>query len=155
MIYGIGTDIAAIARMSEVHTRYGGRLAQRILSPEEWGEYAEARDKDVFLAKRFAAKEAFSKAAGTGMRAPVMLTAISVVHDPLGRPGLAFSPELAAWMRTQGMGRVHLSISDEREHALAFVLVEHSSQSPGRPKIDLAPAGGGSGQRTEPGAQRK
>ncbi|PIV87701.1 MAG: holo-ACP synthase [Hydrogenophilales bacterium CG17_big_fil_post_rev_8_21_14_2_50_63_12] len=124
MIYGIGTDIAGIRRMGEVHARYGGKLAQRLLSPEEWGEYAEARNKDVFLSKRFAAKEAFSKAVGTGMRAPVMLTAISVVHDPLGRPGLAFSPELAAWMRERGLGRVHLSISDERDHVVAFVLVE-------------------------------
>ncbi|MDO9226776.1 MAG: holo-ACP synthase [Pseudomonadota bacterium] len=125
MIFGIGTDIAGIKRMSEVHARYGGKLAQRMLSPEEWGEYAEARDKDVFLSKRFAAKEAFSKAVGTGMRAPVMLTAISVTHDALGRPSLAFSPELAAWMRAQGMGRVHLSISDEREYVVAYVVVEN------------------------------
>lgn len=124
MIYGIGTDIADIDRMREVHARYGGKLAQRMLAPEEWGEYAEARDKDAFLAKRFAAKEAFAKAAGTGMRAPVTLTAISVAHDGLGRPELAFAPELAAWMRTRGMGRAHLSISDERHHVVAFVLLE-------------------------------
>lgn len=124
MIYGIGTDIAGIRRMSEVHARYGGKLAQRMLSPEEWGEYAEARDKDVFLTKRFAAKEAFSKAVGTGMRAPVMLTALSVVHDQLGRPGFAYSPELAAWMRERRLGRVHLSISDERDYVVAHVVVE-------------------------------
>ncbi|MDD5390360.1 MAG: holo-ACP synthase [Gallionellaceae bacterium] len=124
MIYGIGTDIAGIRRMSEVHARYGGKLAQRMLSPEEWGEYAEARDKDVFLTKRFAAKEAFSKAVGTGMRAPVMLTALSVVHDKLGRPGFSFSPELATWMRERRMGRVHLSISDERDYVVAYVVVE-------------------------------
>lgn len=124
MIYGIGTDIAGIDRMRDVHSRYGGKLAQRMLSPEEWGEYAEARDKDVFLTKRFAAKEAFSKAVGTGMRAPVLLTAISVTHDKLGRPALAFASELSAWMRALGMGRVHLSISDEREHVVAFVVVE-------------------------------
>jgi holo-[acyl-carrier protein] synthase len=124
MIHGIGTDIAGIHRMSEVHARYGGRLAQRMLAPEEWGEYAEARDKDVFLTKRFAAKEAFSKAVGTGMRSPVMLTAISVVHDKLGRPGFAFTPELTAWMRVHNLGRVHLSISDERDYVVAFVIVE-------------------------------
>ena len=124
MIYGIGTDIAGLQRMSEVHARYRGKLAQRILSPEEWGEYAETRAKAVFLAKRFAAKEAFAKAVGTGMRAPVTLTAISVVHDKLGRPGFSFSPELASWMRERDMGRVHLSISDEREYVVAFVLVE-------------------------------
>ena len=124
MIYGIGTDIAGIQRMRDVHARYGGKLAQRVLSPEEWGDYAEARDKAVFLTKRFAAKEAFAKAVGTGMRTPVTLTAISVVHDQLGRPGFAFSPELAAWKRGLGMGRVHLSLSDERDHVVAFVVVE-------------------------------
>ena len=124
MIYGIGTDIAGIRRMAEVHARYGGRLAQRMLAPEELGEYAEARDKDGFLAKRFAAKEAFAKAVGTGMRAPVMLTAIRVVHDALGRPGLDFSAELELWMRERGLGRVHLSLSDERDYVVAFALVE-------------------------------
>lgn len=124
MIFGIGTDIANIARMRELHGRYGGKLAQRLLSPEEWGEYAQAKERTVFLSKRFAAKEAFAKAAGTGMRAPVILTAISVTHDQLGRPDLAFTPELSAWMRARGMGRVHLSLSDEREHVIAFVVVE-------------------------------
>jgi holo-[acyl-carrier protein] synthase len=124
MIFGIGTDIAGIHRMGEVHARYGSKLAQRMLAPDEWGDYAQARDKNVFLAKRFAAKEAFAKAVGTGMRFPVMLTAISVIHDNLGRPGLSYSPELAAWMRVQGMGRVHLTISDERDYAVAFVVVE-------------------------------
>jgi holo-[acyl-carrier protein] synthase len=124
MIYGIGTDIAGIHRMGEVHARYGSKLAQRMLAPEEWGDYAEARDKNVFLTKRFAAKEAFAKAVGTGMRFPVMLTAISVVHDKLGRPDLSFSPELAAWLKTRGVGRVHLTISDERDYAVAFVVLE-------------------------------
>ncbi len=124
MIFGIGTDIAGIQRMREVHGRYGGKLAQRILSPEEWGDYAQARDKDVFLTKRFAAKEAFSKAVGSGMRAPVTLTAISITHDERGRPGLAFTPELTAWMKARGMGRAHLSLSDERDYVVAFVMVE-------------------------------
>ena len=124
MIYGIGTDIAGIRRMGEVHARYGGKLARRMLAPEELGEYAAARDKAVFLAKRFAAKEAFSKAVGTGMRAPVMLTSVGVVHDALGRPGFAFAAELADWMRERGLGRVHLSLSDERDYVVAFVLVE-------------------------------
>ena len=124
MIFGIGTDIAGIHRMSRVHARYGGKLAQRMLAPDEWGEYAEARNKDAFLAKRFAAKEAFSKAVGTGMRAPVTLNSISVIHDKLGRPGFAFAPELAVWMQARGVGKVHLSLSDERDYVVAFALVE-------------------------------
>ncbi len=124
MIYGIGTDIVAIPRMDEIHTRFGGKLAQRILSPEESGEYAQARDKDRFLAKRFAAKEAFAKAAGTGMRGPVAFAAISVMHDPAGRPGFAYAPELAGWLKDQGIGPAHLSLSDEQDYAVAFVLLE-------------------------------
>ena len=124
MIHGIGTDIVGIVRMGEIHARHGARLAQRLLAPDEWGEYAQARDKNAFLTKRFAAKEAFSKAVGTGMRVPVMFTAISVTHDSQGRPGFAFSPELAAWMRVRGMGQTHLSLSDERDYVVAFVVVE-------------------------------
>lgn len=124
MIHGIGTDIAGIRRMHDVHDKYGGKLAQRVLAPEEWGDYAQARDKDAFLAKRFAAKEALGKALGTGVRFPVMLTSISVIHDKLGRPGFSFAPELAAWIKSRGIGAVHLSLSDEMDYVVAFVLAE-------------------------------
>lgn len=124
MIYGIGTDIAGIQRMRDALSRTGDGLARRMLSPDEWKEYAEARDKGAFLAKRFAAKEAFSKAVGTGMRGPVSLSAITVVHDPLGRPAFTFNPELAYWLKDRRLGRVHLSLSDEREYVVAFVVVE-------------------------------
>jgi holo-[acyl-carrier protein] synthase len=124
MIHGIGTDIVGIRRIGEIHVRYGGKLAQRLLAPEEWGEYADVRHKDAFLAKRFAAKEALSKALGCGMRAPVTFSAIIVTHDPLGRPGFAFSPELSAWLRAHEIGHVHLSLSDERDYAVAFVVAE-------------------------------
>jgi holo-[acyl-carrier protein] synthase len=124
MILGIGTDIIAVQRMDDIHARHGGRLAARLLAPEEHGEYARARDKDRFLAKRFAAKEALGKALGTGIRAPVSLSAITVVHDDLGRPGFAYSSELADWMRTRGAGRAHLSLSDEQDYVVAFVVVE-------------------------------
>ena len=126
MIHGIGTDIVSIRRMDELQARFGGKLAQRVLAPEELGEYAEARNKDSFLAKRFAAKEAFAKAVGTGMRSPVHFGVISISHDSLGRPGLAFAPELNDWMRQQGIGTAHLSLSDERDYAVAFVILERS-----------------------------
>ena len=126
MIHGIGTDIVSIRRMDELHSRFGGKLAERVLAPEEWGEYAEAKNKDNFLAKRFAAKEAFAKAAGTGMRSPVHFGAISISHDPLGRPGLTCTPELSDWMVKQGIGAAHLSLSDERDYAVAFVVLEKS-----------------------------
>lgn len=124
MIYGIGTDIVAVKRMDELHIRYGGKLAERLLAPDEWGDYAEATDKEHFLAKRFAAKEAFAKAVGTGMRSPVSFTTISVVHDREGKPGFAYSPELGGWLRSRGIASAHLSLSDEQEYVVAFVVTE-------------------------------
>jgi holo-[acyl-carrier protein] synthase len=129
MIYGIGTDIVAVNRMNDLHSRYGGKLAERILAPEEWGDYAEATNNEHFMAKRFAAKEAFSKAVGTGMRSPVSFTAIIVVHDKQGKPGFIFSPELAAWLKTCGIKATHLSLSDEQEYVVAFVVAERKESS--------------------------
>jgi holo-[acyl-carrier protein] synthase len=80
-------------------------------------------DPARFLAKRFAAKEALGKALGTGIRAPVLLPAIEVVHDDLGKPGFAFHGELTKFLREKAFV-CHLSISDEKGQALAFVIVE-------------------------------
>jgi holo-[acyl-carrier protein] synthase len=124
MIYGIGTDLVAVARMSDLHARFGERLAQRILAEAEGNAYAQAGDKARFLAKRFAAKEALSKALGTGLRAPVSLSNISVDHDDHGRPEFSFSPDLQAWLEQQRILATHLSISDEHTHAVAFVIAE-------------------------------
>jgi len=124
MIYGIGTDIVAVKRMDDLHTRYGGKLAERLLAPEEWGDYAEAANKEHFLAKRFAAKEAFAKSVGTGMRTPVSFTTISVVHDARGKPGFIFSPELSGWLNAHGVNSTHLSLSDEQDYVVAFVVAE-------------------------------
>ena len=127
MIFGIGTDIVAIARLRSLHARFGSRLAERMLAPAEMPAFALAPDKGRFLAKRFAAKEAFAKAAGTGMRAPVHLSAVGVGHDRLGRPELFFSAELQEWLARRSVAGAHLSISDEQEHALAFVILEKAA----------------------------
>ena len=124
MIFGIGTDILAVRRMADMHARHGDRLARRLLASEELGDYERAPSKARFLAKRFAAKEALGKAMGTGIRAPLTLTAVGVVHDALGRPDFSCSPELAAWLKARGAGAVHLSLSDERDTVVAFVIVE-------------------------------
>jgi holo-[acyl-carrier protein] synthase len=124
MIYGIGTDLVAVARMTELHARFGTRLAERILAGAELADYAGARDKDRLLAKRFAAKEALAKALGTGLRAPVSLTNIIVEHDDHGRPGFSFAPDLQAWLSARRIATTHLSISDEQGHAVAFVIAE-------------------------------
>ncbi|TCJ18148.1 holo-ACP synthase [Parasulfuritortus cantonensis] len=124
MILGIGVDLVLVARMRDLHARHGERLARRILAAAELPEYDAAGDRDRFLAKRFAAKEAFAKALGTGLRAPVSLTAIRIGHDPLGRPDYGCSPELDAWLAARRIRRVHLSISDEKEHVVAFAVAE-------------------------------
>jgi holo-[acyl-carrier protein] synthase len=124
MIHGVGTDIVAVARMRDLYSRYGSRLAARILSLEERLELDIASDPPRFLAKRFAAKEALAKSLGTGLRAPVSLANIGVAHDALGRPEFHFSPELRSWLSERGVLRTHLSISDEQTTAVAFVIAE-------------------------------
>lgn len=123
MIYGIGTDLVAIARMAELWQRHGDRARRRLLAPVEIAPCQASSDPARFLAKRFAAKEAFGKALGTGIRAPATLTAIAVGHDELGKPRFELAPELAALLADRGL-TAHLSISDERDHALAFVVIE-------------------------------
>ena len=75
------------------------------------------------LAKRFAAKEALGKALGTGVREPILLPAIAVIHDALGKPAFEYSPVLAAYLAAKGL-TAHLSLSDESDSALAFVILE-------------------------------
>jgi holo-[acyl-carrier protein] synthase len=124
MIHGIGVDLVLVERVRAMHARFGERLARRILAGTEMADYAGHHDRDRFLAKRFAAKEAFAKAVGTGLRAPVTLTGIRIGHDALGRPDFSYGPELGAWLQARGIGQVHLSISDEREHVIAFAVAE-------------------------------
>ena len=99
MIYGIGTDIVAVPRIAALHQRYGDALARRILTAQEWATYAAHAQPARFLAKRFAAKEAFAKAVGTGIREPVSLRFIGVAHDGLGKPVFACAPGLAGGAR--------------------------------------------------------
>lgn len=123
MIAGIGTDLAAIARLRDFWQRHGERALEKLLAPGERDACRASNDPGRFLAKRFAAKEALGKALGTGIRAPVLLPAIAVTHDALGKPAFGFGPELAEWIAARGWV-CHLSLSDETEHALAFVIVE-------------------------------
>jgi holo-[acyl-carrier protein] synthase len=123
MIYGIGTDIVAVARLAAMFERHGTEAAAKLLSPLEMDDFTRAADKGRFLAKRFAAKEAFGKALGTGVRAPATLPAIAVGHDEVGKPLLRFSDALADLMRERGLA-AHLTISDESDYAVAFVVLE-------------------------------
>lgn len=124
MIFGIGTDITALARIESLHQRYGERFARRILSETEMAEFFKHAHPARLLMKRFAAKEALAKALGTGLRHPVSMTQMSVTHDELGKPGFAFSLQLLDYIEQFGVMRHHLSISDERDMAVAFVILE-------------------------------
>lgn len=123
MIHGVGTDIVAVARAGHLFSRHGERCLEKLLAPEERDACRSSADPGRFLAKRFAAKEALGKAVGTGVRAPLLLPAVAVEHDGLGRPGFRYGPELDAWMTARRL-KAHLSLSDERDYAVAFVVVE-------------------------------
>jgi holo-[acyl-carrier protein] synthase len=125
MIYGIGTDIVEVARIEASITQFGDDLAKRILAQSEFASYIESQIKPRFLAKRFAAKEAFSKALGTGLRAPATFQNIAVSHDDLGKPMLLLAPELQLFLNSKNIIKTHISISDEKNLATAFVVLEN------------------------------
>ena len=124
MIYGIGTDIVEVARIEDSLKRFGEAFAQRILTEREWLSFEQSSTKPRFLAKRFAAKEAFAKALGTGLRAPATFQNIGVAHDDLGKPVLDITEELQSFLDQKGITQMHLSISDEKALAAAFVVLE-------------------------------
>lgn len=123
MIVGIGTDLVEVARMSALWRRHGARALSHLLAEEERAECLASGDPARFLARRFAAKEALAKALGTGLRAPVLLSAMAVSHDELGKPLFRFAAPLATLV-DQRARAVHLSLSDERAYVLAFVVLE-------------------------------
>lgn len=124
MIFGIGTDIVEYARVAALWARYGERFAAHILSASELPELEGQVDPARFLAKRFAAKEAFAKAVGSGMRHPITLRRIGVAHDGLGKPVLQFDETLRTCLAQLGINGYHVSISDERDFIVAFVVLE-------------------------------
>jgi holo-[acyl-carrier protein] synthase len=124
LIAGIGVDMVEIARVEKGLAAHGENFARRILAESEWAGFHAAPVPAAFLAKRFAAKEAFGKALGTGVRAPRHCRAMWVEHDALGRPGFGFDVALAQWLEARGVARHHLSLTDERDAAIAFVVLE-------------------------------
>ncbi len=130
MIYGIGTDIIRIARIEAALARNGERFAQKILGPEELEKYRQ-RSAQVavrYVATRFAAKEAFSKAIGMGMRMPMTWRAVQILNAPSGKPQAVASGALKDYMTLHGL-HAQVSITDEAEYAVAFVLVEKNDES--------------------------
>lgn len=124
MIYGIGIDVVEPQRVARLLERYGERFAHRVLTERERPGYVKTVNRVLFVANRFAAKEAFSKAMGTGFRYPVTLQCISIVQDRRGKPGFEFHPRLQQLVESEGITGHYVTISDEKSLACACVVLE-------------------------------
>jgi holo-[acyl-carrier protein] synthase len=124
MIYGVGNDIVEIGRIERALERFGERFARRVLCEPELKRFRAHRKPAAYLAKRFAAKEAFTKALGTGIRAPANWHGVWVKNLPSGKPVLEYSAALQSLLKTRGVTSAHLSLSDEKEMAFATVILE-------------------------------
>ena len=134
MIYGIGTDVCDIRRITAAYARRGERFAEKVLGPHEIEVFRtrlakfESRGM-AYLATRFAAKEAFSKAIGLGLRLPMTWRDCEIVKAASGQPQVHLHGALATWFAARGL-LAHVSVSDESETAMAFVVVERSTIAP-------------------------
>ena len=137
MIIGIGTDVCDIRRIAATMERRGDRFAERVLGPAELQVFHARRERTParglrFVATRFSAKEAFSKAIGLGIRSPMTWRGCEILNEPSGRPYIRLSGELKDWF--EGRGWVaHVSVTDETDYAASFVVVE--TRSPPSPPL--------------------
>ncbi len=123
MIVGIGTDIVSIPRIEAAWQRSGERFARRVLTAKEHAVFQHRKFSIAYLATRFAAKEAASKALGTGI-GKVSFQDIEVSNLVSGAPELTFYGAALALQHEKGITRLHISLSDEKEYAQAFVILE-------------------------------
>ena len=127
-IAGVGIDLLRVERIEQALARRGDRFAQKILGPEEFAKFAARRSRDPrrgvrFLATRFAAKEAFSKAVGLGMRMPMSWRRMQALNAPGGRPIVVLAEPLKSWYEAR-FGAAHVSLTDEHDMVAAYVIVE-------------------------------
>ena len=127
MIYGVGTDIVSIERIQEILNKNRDGFINRVLTEHERALFANKADSAAFCAKRFAAKEAFSKALGTGIGRVVSFQDLTVRKNENGKPYFLPSEKLRLYLQEKGIKQGHLSISDESLNALAFVVLEFES----------------------------
>jgi holo-[acyl-carrier protein] synthase len=128
MIFGIGTDICDVRRITDTFARRGQRFADKVLGPAELQVFHARRARSEvrgvrFLATRFSAKEAFSKAIGLGIRMPMTWRACEILNEPSGKPFIRLHGELAAWFEARGL-RALVSVTDESDYAASFVVIE-------------------------------
>jgi holo-[acyl-carrier protein] synthase len=134
MIAGIGTDLCDVRRIEATLARRGDRFAEKVLGPREIEVFRSRRARTEargvrFLATRFSAKEAFSKAIGLGIRWPMTWRACEILNEPSGKPFIRLSGELADWFTARGL-RAHVTVTDETDYAASFVVVETESPVP-------------------------
>ncbi len=134
MIYGIGTDVCDIRRIADTLQRRGERFAEKVLGPHEIKVFRERRARVdargiAYLATRFSAKEAFSKAIGLGLRMPMTWRDCEIVKAASGKPEIRLHGELKAWFEAKGL-QAHVSVSDETDYATSFVVVETRGAAP-------------------------
>lgn len=130
MIFGIGTDICDIRRVEATLGRQGERFAQRVLGESElaiWRQRSARWPKRglTYLATRFSAKEAFSKAIGLGMRSPMTWRDCEILNEPGGRPVIVLHGGLRQWFEERRL-RAHVTVTDESDYAATFVVVEQT-----------------------------
>lgn len=128
MVHGIGTDICDIRRIRAALERHGERFAEKVLGPNEIEVFRARRARVeargvAYLATRFSAKEAFSKAIGLGLRSPMRWRDCETLNRPSGQPEIRLHGALAAWFDQQGLV-AHVSLTDESDYATSFVVVE-------------------------------
>ncbi len=128
MIYGIGTDICDVRRIRASVERHGERFAAKVLSDAElktWkARSARWPERGLrYLATRFSAKEAFSKAIGLGMRMPMSWKLCEITNERSGKPFIVLHGELKTWFEAQGL-QAHITVTDETDYAASFCVVE-------------------------------
>ena len=124
MIYGIGTDIVNIDRVKKILSKNRDGFVKRVLSEHEQALFANKADSAAYCAKRFAAKEAFAKALGTGIGQVVSFQDLTVRNNENGKPHFTPSEKLRQYLVEKNIRQAHLSISDESQNAIAFVVLE-------------------------------
>lgn len=124
MIVGLGIDICAVGRIERLARRYDNRFLDRVFTAAEIRHCAGEGARSQRLAARFAAKEATMKALGTGWARGVRFVDIEVTHDAVGRPVVSLSGGAAEHARRLGVDAIHVSLSHEREQAVAIVVME-------------------------------
>ena len=124
MIYGIGTDIVEISRIAEMKSL--SSFAEKILSSNELKIASKYKNDKLikYLAKQFAAKEAISKAFGTGIRKPILMKVIEIMRDKIGKPYLNPLAEVKKTIIDLGITKSHVSLADESEYVIAFAILE-------------------------------